>query len=157
MYKIGIIGPESTGKTTLSRYLANRYHGRYVPEYARTYIEQLHRPYTQLDVLAIAKYQVEEMRDLMKQGGSGDDLVVFDTELIVTRVWLDYCYGESPGWLLDAMRSYTMDVYLLTYPDIAWLPDVTRENGDPIMRFQLFRRYRSEIESLGIPYYIIKH
>ena len=35
--RIGIIGPESTGKTTLAKDLAERYHGVYVPEYAREY------------------------------------------------------------------------------------------------------------------------
>ena len=38
--KIGLIGPESSGKSTLARYLAKRYNGIYVPEYGRTFLEQ---------------------------------------------------------------------------------------------------------------------
>ena len=41
MYKVGIIGPESTGKSTLSAYLANRYNGVLIPEYAREYVVRL--------------------------------------------------------------------------------------------------------------------
>ena len=58
MISIGIIGPESTGKSTLAAYLANRYKGLLIPEYARTYMEQLNRPYTYEDVVAIAKHQI---------------------------------------------------------------------------------------------------
>ena len=62
MYKVGIIGPESTGKTTLARYLAERYHGVLVPEYAREYVEQLGRHYTREDVETIARHQIEQLK-----------------------------------------------------------------------------------------------
>ena len=61
MYKVGIIGPESSGKSTLAQYLANRYKGTYVPEYAREYVEHLNRPYTYEDVESIAQYQIKEL------------------------------------------------------------------------------------------------
>ena len=38
MFQVGIIGPESTGKSSLARYLSKRYKGVLVPEYAREYI-----------------------------------------------------------------------------------------------------------------------
>ena len=70
MLKIGIIGPESTGKSTLSHYLSNRYAGLLVPEYARVYLEERAREcghayaYTRDDVLKIAEYQVQQLSDL---------------------------------------------------------------------------------------------
>ena len=66
MYKVGVIGPESTGKSTLSKYLANRYAGLWVPEYAREYMESLAPmyAYTHEDVLRIAEFQVLQMREL---------------------------------------------------------------------------------------------
>ena len=64
-FKIGIIGPESTGKSTLARYLARRYKGTYVPEYARTYVEQKgSREVTFDELCEIAKHQIEEMESL---------------------------------------------------------------------------------------------
>lgn len=149
MFKVGIIGPESTGKSTLARYLANRYHGLRVPEYARDYMEKLHRPYTQEDVEAIARHQIEEMKHL------NSELVFFDTELIITKVWFLYKYGHCPEWLEQAIHDYPMDVYLLTYPDIEWEPDPVREN--PTIRLELFEQYEREVQALGIPYYIIRH
>lgn len=149
MFKVGIIGPESTGKSTLARYLAKRYNGICVPEYAREYIEKLNRPYTMEDVEAIARHQIEQLQEIK------DGLYFFDTELIITKVWFEHKYGSCPPWLEQAIQDYPMDVYLLTYPDIEWKPDPVRENPD--IRLELFDRYESEIQKLDIPYYIIKH
>ena len=156
MFKVGIIGPESTGKSTLARYLARRYNGICVPEYAREYIEKLNRPYTMEDVEAIARYQIEQLQEIDSHlSPLTSNLYFFDTELIITKVWFEHKYGSCPAWLEQAIHDYPMDVYLLTYPDIEWKPDPVRENPD--IRLELFDRYESEIQKLDIPYYIIKH
>ena len=149
MYKVGIIGPESTGKSTLARYLAKRYNGIYVPESAREYMEKLDRAYTIEDVEHIAKQQIRQLQELE------DELYFFDTELVITKVWFEYKYGSCPSWLEQAIQDYPMDVYLICYPDIKWEPDPVRENPD--IRLELFQRYESEVQKLDIPYYIIKH
>lgn len=156
MFKVGIIGPESTGKSTLARYLAKRYNGICVPEYAREYIEKLNRPYTIEDVEAIARHQIEQLQEIDSHlSPLTSNLYFFDTELIITKVWFEHKYGSCPAWLEQAIHDYPMDVYLLTYPDIEWKPDPVRENPD--IRLELFDRYESEIQKLDIPYYIIKH
>ena len=153
MFKVGIIGPESTGKSVLTRYLAKRYNGLYVPEYAREYVERKGSTDVSFDELcAIARHQIEEMESL-----SVDKPVFFDTELIVTKVWFAYAFAQVPEWLNEAVLRYPMDVYLLTYPDIPWVPDPARSNGSDAIRLELFRRYESEIQALDIPYYIIRH
>ena len=157
MFKVGIIGPESTGKSSLGQYLAKRYGATYVPEYARDYVSSLHRPYTYDDVCHIARKQIEQIKEVGSGKWEASDIIFFDTELIVTRVWFDYVYGAAPDWLLSAMQQYKMDTYLLTYPDIPWIPDPTRENGNDEIRLQLFHRYEQEIQALNVPYYIIRH
>jgi nicotinamide riboside kinase len=62
MYKIAILGPESTGKSELAKALATYYKGEWVPEYAREYVEQLVEPYTFEDVCIIAQKQIEQQR-----------------------------------------------------------------------------------------------
>ena len=152
MFKVAIIGPESTGKSTLARYLANRYKGTCVPEYARTYVEQKGTTDVTFDELCeIAHHQIEEIKNLT------DDLYFFDTDLLVTKVWFDYAFGQVPEWLNEAIKSYPMNVYLLTYPDLPWIPDPARSNGSDTIRLELFQRYEAEIQALDIPYYIIKH
>ena len=156
MFKVGIIGPESTGKSSLARYLARRYKGTCVPEYARTYVEQKGTTeVTYEELCEIAKHQVDELSAISSQ--PSDNLYFFDTELILTKVWFDYAFGRVPEWLNDAIRRYPMDTYLLTYPDLPWVPDPARSNGSDAIRRELFERYEAEIESLNIPYYIIKH
>jgi len=154
-YRIGIIGPESTGKSSLARYLAKRYKGTYVREYARTYVEEKGTTEVSYDELCrIAKVQIEEMEAIRIHPST---LSVFDTELIVTKVWFDYAFHQVPEWLEEAIRAYPMDVYLLTYPDLPWVPDPARSNGSDAIRKELFDRYEQEIQALNIPYYIIKH
>lgn len=159
MYKVGIIGPESTGKSILARYLANRYKGTCIPEYARTYVEQKGTTdVTYEELCAIARHQIGEMQAIAGRPKNQDEnLFFFDTELIVTKVWFDYAFGQWPEWLDEAIHAYPMDVYLLTYPDLPWTPDPARSNGSDAIRLELYARYEAEIEALKIPYYIIKH
>ena len=57
----------------------------------------------------------------------------------------------------EAVRRYPMDCYLLTYPDIPWIPDPARSNGSEEIRLELFDRYEREIKDLDKPYFIITH
>lgn len=160
MYKVGIIGPESSGKSTLARYLAKRYQGVLIPEYARDYVEQKGTTEVSFDELcAIAKHQIEELENLSSHSVilSFTQPIFFDTELIVTKVWFDYAFGRIPEWLNENIHRFPMDVYLLTYPDIAWVPDPARSNGSDAIRKELFDRYEAEVQALDIPYYIIRH
>lgn len=152
MFRVGIIGPESTGKSTLARYLAKRYKGVYVPEYAREYVEQKGTTEVSFDeVCEIARRQIDDLRSEIGA------LVFYDTELIVTKVWFDYVFGRVPEWLEESIKRYPMDVYLLTYPDLPWTQDGARYNGSDAVRKELFDRYEAEIQTLDVPYYIIKH
>jgi nicotinamide riboside kinase len=56
--KVAIIGPESTGKSTLSARLAAHYKTLWVPEYARQYLSAHGMKYTYDSLLDIAKGQV---------------------------------------------------------------------------------------------------
>jgi nicotinamide riboside kinase len=103
------------------------------------------------DVCEIARHQIEELKS---QPG---EIVFFDTELIVTKVWFEYAFGHMPEWLDEALVRYPMDIYLLTYPDLPWIPDPARSNGSDTIRLELFERYEAEVQALGIPYFIIRH
>lgn len=58
MKKIVIIGPESTGKSTLCEQLAAHYNTRWCPEYAREYLLKHGTDYSFDDLLTIAKGQL---------------------------------------------------------------------------------------------------
>lgn len=152
MMRIGIIGPESTGKTTLAKEIAERYHGTYVAEYAREFVERKGTTeVTYEELCEIAKEQIKQL------AVSGEGLEVYDTELIVTKVWFDYAFGRWPEWLDEAIRKYPMDLYVLLYPDIPWVPDPARSNGSDAIRLELFERYKEEVDELGIECWMVKH
>ena len=117
--------------------------------------------YTYEDVIHIARIQVEQLKELHTPSTEGipkgyrRDIVVFDTELIITKVWFLHKFGHCPEFVEQALKDYPMDVYLLCYPDMEWVPDPVREN--PNIREYLFDWYKKEVEALGIPYYIIRH
>ena len=151
--KIGILGPESSGKSTLSSHLARHFGGTFIPEYAREYVSQLGRPYTYADVCHIAERNREEATysaSLFKAP------VFFDTELIITKVWFQEVFGQCPGWLTSPIpKGCVMDYYLLLSPDIEWHADSVRENGNKERREGLFNLYLREIELTRSPYHII--
>lgn len=152
MLKIALIGPESTGKTELSRILARHYNVPWVPEFAREYVEKLEHPYTHNDVLKIARHQIKQEVDWMDNKVL--PFVIIDTDLVITKVWLEYCYHKVPDFLTQHLENYPIDFYLLCYPDIPWEDDPVREHGDD--REMFFEWYKKEIELLNRPYVIVR-
>lgn len=149
MIRIGVIGPESVGKSTLCRQLSERYGYRWIKEYARTYVEQLSRPYTYDDVQSIAQRQISEIK-----ASYPEKVVLYDTELIITKVWMEHVYGKVAEEVIEALRAYPMDKYLLLAPDLPAEPDPVRENLDKRQYF--FEWYEREIQATGVPYTIIR-
>jgi len=152
MFKIAIIGPESTGKTALAKQLAEYYNAPWVPEYARQYVEKLTEPYTYEDVCNIALKQIESEK-FYENNASDAKFVFFDTDLIITKVWFSYCFDKIPEFLLDQLHSGFFDAYLLCAPDLAWEPDPVREHGED--REYFFNWYKREIEETRKAFVII--
>jgi NadR type nicotinamide-nucleotide adenylyltransferase len=147
--KVVVIGPESTGKSTLSQALAQFFDCPWVPEYARTYLEKLGRPYDYEDLLEIAKGQVE-LEEMASEKAKG--LVICDTDLHVIKVWSEHKYGKSHDWILDQIKARKYDIYLLTDIDIPWEEDPQREHPQPEMREYFFEQYHNLISATGVPY-----
>ena len=148
MYRIAVVGPESTGKSELSKKLAKHYGSPRVDEYARTYVEQLTHPYTFEDVCNIALKQIDY--ELFYEKESPEPFVFFDTDLIITKVWFDYCFQQVPDFVNERLKTGFFDLYLLCEPDLPWQADPVREHGDD--RDYFYDRYKSEIEQLEKPY-----
>ena len=156
MKRIGIIGPESCGKTTLAEHLAKKYQGVFIPEYARTYLEERQTTlYSLEDVLAIAERQKEELLHPEKlfPTQSREPIYFYDTELIITKVWLLHKYHFCPEWIDELLRSCSMDLYLICSPDIPFIEDPLRENEH--LREYFFDWYLGEVQDLKIPYSIV--
>ena len=150
--RIVVTGPESTGKTSLSQVLSQKIGGIWIPEYARFYIENLHRSYNYDDVVRIARHQIEQEAVIATRSGKG--VIVYDTWLIITKVWFDLVFEKCPIWVIDHIRSTKIDLFLVCDTDLPWVPDSVRENGGE-KRKHLFNLYCSEILSFNFSYEIV--
>lgn len=145
--KIVTIGPESTGKTTLTRQLANHFKTIWVEEYARTYIENLNRPYKESDLLEIAKGQIQ----LEEQTISTKHPIIFlDTDLLVLKVWSFNAYQRCDAYILKQIIQRNYDLYFLCGTDVPWEYDEQREH--PHMRQYFYNIYKKELQTANKPF-----
>ncbi len=148
MIRIGIIGAESCGKSTLAQQLATYYGATAVDEYARYYVENLTSDYTYNDVVAIAQQQIRQLTAPYPSA-----MVFFDTELIITQVWFEHRYGTCPDFVTNHLRTHPLDYYLLLMPDLPFVDDPVREN--PNIRKQLTMRYEQLLKQYRLSYAIV--
>ncbi|MEM7080750.1 MAG: ATP-binding protein [Pseudomonadota bacterium] len=142
---IVVTGPESCGKTTLSRLLAAALERPWVEEHARGYLERLPRPYRASDLLHLAEWHLDAEAKL--------DAPVCDTDLQVLRIWWSERYGPIPAALQEAYANQLTQprYYLLCAPDIAWQPDPLREH--PGERERLYELYLNDLQRCGVGFY----
>ncbi|MFP4352514.1 MAG: AAA family ATPase [Puniceicoccaceae bacterium] len=136
--RIRITGPEATGKSTLAEALARRFDCPWVPEYARTYLESLGRPYREADLVEILAGQ-EKMED--RAAETAGRMLVCDTGPEVIWVWSRFKYGRADPRIEEAVRRRTYDRTLLLDVDLPWTPDPLRENPSIAERRALFAMY----------------
>ncbi|ALI99573.1 AAA family ATPase [Rufibacter tibetensis] len=147
MIKIAITGPESTGKSTLAAQLGQHYGAPWVPEYARTYLDELGRPYEAPDLEAIAKGQLKLWQ---AEAEKNPELLFLDTELLVLKIWSEHAYGICSSFILENLRQQNCDLYLLLNVDLPWQPDPQREH--PHLRQFFYDWYKRELEQMGVPF-----
>jgi NadR type nicotinamide-nucleotide adenylyltransferase len=150
--RILILGPESTGKSTLAEKLAEHYAEPWVPEVAREYLEQLDRPYGYDDLLQIGRQQMQ-LEDEMAAGAKNH--LFCDTDLRVIQVWSQHRFGKVDPWVLEEITRRTYDVILLCAPDLPWQEDPLREHPELEMRQQFFDVYQQLAQASGFPWALI--
>lgn len=150
MKKIVIIGPESTGKSTLCKELAENYGTVWCPEYAREYLLQNGAAYTYQDLIKIAQGQLT-IEDYFLQDAKGSYYFV-DTDLYVMKVWYEVAFQHCPTWILKSLAKTRCDFYLLCNTDLPWVQDSLREYPDLKMRQRLFNIYQDILINSGVPW-----
>ncbi len=152
MKTIVLTGPESTGKSTLCKQLSEYFNVPFLPEFARTYLENLKRPYIFEDLEYIAAQQIYLEKLFLAEN---QKMLFIDTDLIITKIWFCEVYGCCPIWLHKAIIENEHSLYLLCFPDIEWIPDSVRENGGK-NRIRLLEMYQKEYEFYNFSYKILK-
>ena len=148
--KIAIVGPESTGKSTMSAYLAKHYHTVWVPEYARDYCAKLTEPCTWQDEINMYYGQLALEDELLPQANK---LLICDTTFITVKIWSDYTFGRSPQEVLDELPKHPYDLYLLLNIDLPWEEDPLRDF--PHQREHFMGIWHHELAALNANYVLI--
>lgn len=143
---VTIVGPECTGKTSLSAFLATHFQTVWVPEYARAYLDKLHHPYAISDLTKIAHGQIRMEDEWMQEANR---VLICDTNLLVIQVWSESKYGSCDPEILRLHQSRRYDLMLLTHVDIPWEDDPQREHPDK--REHFMNIYRNVAKASGVP------
>jgi len=148
--RIAITGPESTGKSNLAKSLAEYYNTRFVPEFARGFIDSLNRDYNEEDLLKIAKGQLEQEENIAKQT---NEYLFIDTDFLVMKIWSIHKYGKCDPWILNEFENHKYDLFLLCDIDLPWQPDPLREH--PEIRQYLYDWYLKELTNANVKFEIV--
>lgn len=148
--RIAITGPESTGKSILSRQLAEYFGEPWAPEYSREYLATLDREYSFYDILKIAKGQYNRELQMLNKA---KDYLFCDTDFLVTHIWCKVKYGASHIWIEQMLEEKYYDFTLLCKNDLPWEYDPLREN--PNDRDFLFELYLHELKSRSINFSVV--
>ena len=153
LIKIVVLGPESTGKSTLCENLAAYFNTLWVPEYAREYLLKNGTDYSFSDLLTIAKGQLElEQKYVHEALDSDKKLLIIDTDQYVMKVWCEFVFNDCHSWILNQIPQQDYDLYLLCKPDLPWVQDELREYPDEGPRQQLFHIYKDLLINQSTPW-----
>jgi len=174
--KIVIIGPESTGKSTLCEGLAAHFNTDWVREYAREYLLAHGKHYQYADLVTIARGQLalEERhsaalksrcgqdgaggalpgaeRHAAHQGDHHDPILFIDTDMYVMKIWGEFVFGRCDPWILDQIVARKYDGYLLCRTDLPWTADELREYPNEGPRETLFHMYKDCMVNQSTPW-----
>lgn len=149
--RICIFGPESVGKTFLARRLAEHLDTVWVPEFARTYLEQRGGTLNEEDLVAIARGQKALEDSLARQANK---FLVMDTDALSTTLWAKKLYGGCDPEIEKLARTRFADLYLLCDVDVPWVKDQVRYL--PEGRGEFFNEFEKALKERGLNYTLVR-
>ena len=150
--KIVILGPESTGKSSLCESLAIHYNTIWCPEYARQFLNENGTEYSYDDLLTIAKGQIAGEGAHVEKA---NNMLIIDTDLYVMKVWCEYVFNNCHPFILEKINERKYDAYLLCDIDLPWTADEMREYPNEEPRKELFTIYKDLLINQKTPWGIV--
>ena len=156
--KIVLIGPESTGKTTLVGQLAQHFNTVYCPEYLRLYLDEKEKYGWQNEGELVAKSDLKplaigqmNLENQLAQFANG--ILFCDTNLLTNQIYAQYYLNDATPWLDKAIEGQNYGFYLLLTPEVAWIADSQRDS--PQTQQELYAHFKKAVELQKKPYSII--
>lgn len=157
--KIVIIGPESTGKSSLCDKLAEHYGTIWCREYAREYLLEHGTDYSYDDLLTIAKGQLRlediaagNVSSMKEEDSNAASLLFIDTNMYVLKVWCEFVFNNCHEWIIEQIIHRKYDLYLLCNIDLPWVKDELREYPDLETRERLYNIYKDIMINQDVPW-----
>lgn len=127
--RIVIMGPESVGKSTLTKKLADYYNTNYVEEYGRTVYEENGN---RLDLEDFVKISIGRQKIENEKILKSNKFLFCDTEDITTYIFCKMFfpddYKELDDFFISKINNKPQyDLYILLKPDVEGIQDGTRE------------------------------
>jgi len=149
--RVCLFGPESTGKSTLARTLAEAFDTVAVPEYAQLLIAEQDGALAYEDIPRIARGQRASEQALARRANR---VLFCDSDLLTTRIWSETLFDDCPAWICEEADRAAYDLTLLCDVDVPWVDDVHRYR--PEDRRAFFARCRDALDARGRPYVVIR-
>ncbi len=146
LLRVAVVGPESSGKTTLSASLAVHFETVFVPEASRAYYDAKGVDYEIADILPIARAQKASEEALAP---TARGLLVLDTDLLTITIWSHVLYGGCPPEAEAMAAAQRVDLTVLLKPDLPWTYDPQRCHPELSQREDFFARLRDGLTRLG--------
>lgn len=150
--KIAVIGPESTGKSTLCENLAKHYNTVYVPEYARQYFTK-HKNIDDFSLNDLETIYIHQIENEKKAAKNANRFLFCDTTLITGKIWCLEAFMKVPRFISTNLSKIDYDLYFLSNNDVKWQKDELRKGEHN--REHIFRRNKEELDMLNANYKII--
>ena len=147
MLRVTLSGVESVGKSTMAQKLATHFGGLLVPEFGRTYTEQLRRNLALEDHYAIAEGH-EISAD--QAASARPRVLVEDTDIVMTTAWATMLFGGRDAIL--SSRNSRADLHLLLLPDVPFVADKVRMFGGDDDRARFHQIVVEEFATRGLSY-----
>jgi HTH-type transcriptional repressor of NAD biosynthesis genes len=155
-----VIGPESTGKSTLTTNLAIYFNAighrsANIQEHARNWIDTvLGGDMDKLKFEHISNFGFTQSNLVKEAKRWGDfELIFSDTDAMVSTIFQKIYYGYVDRNLNNLGLYERWDLILFTQPDVPWVDDGQRNLGD--RRQEINEMFKEFIEKNGSPYVII--
>ena len=155
--KVVVIGPESTGKSTLCAKLSAHFKTDWVKEYAREYLITNGTHYTFDNLLEVANGQINMEESAIKKmtnlkDNASPGILFIDTDMYVMKVWCEFVFEQCHHWILNKIVERKYDLYLLCNIDQPWVKDELREYPDLITREKLYHYYKDIMINQQVPW-----
>lgn len=136
--RVLITGTESTGKTSLTKILAKLYHTSWSYEVGRYYTSEFmggnEDIYTDEDFMRLAHLQYEQDQQALH---NANRVCFFDTDAVVNQYYSELYLNHNVPYIENFAKADRYDLVLMLKPDVGWVDDGMRLNGDTEKRWLL--------------------